>query len=863
MRKPGQSRTIFSLMSSRSILRPSGLLLGVVLCSIPVSVTTSAAGSETATVLETEPPPAQPEQLWVVWLDGHTLDQAMATGARVIDRFPDAVIVADALSAQALRSSSFRVEPGISLPRDRTVTLVRGHARNALKPLDARVLAPHGIEIAWQGGLDAILVSDGPPAENEALLHHRRQALRLRPLRFHDVQAPPHKALATAFAPAIQEMVDQVSGEQLIQEIGRLAGRYAVSVGGNPVTFATRSTPTVQCDLAEQYVFERFQSMGFADVAYDPFSFPGTSARNVVATLPGVETPEHVVIIGGHLDSTSPIAGTLAPGANDNASGVAGVLAIADILRRFSFRSTIRFIAFTGEEQGLYGSSHYASAAAARGDLIDGVVIFDMIGWRSALNQIDIEGGTAWLPIMNLMDDACARYTSLDTQIQLFSFGSDHVPFQNEGIPAFLAIETEYDSYPCYHQTCDTTGWNLPAFTADVVRAGLATVAHLAGPRGFYITHTPLLSTENTTGPYDAVATISRLSVLVPDSLLLHWSTGGPFASVPLTPTGPPDQYHALIPGISGGTVSYWLSARDDQRRLAVHPIGAPDSLNRFTVAPRETLLSEGFESGAGGWTHGGTLDDWQIGPPAGLAEDPAVAYAGTGIAGTDLSGLGADPGRYENFCESWLESPPMDCSQATQVRLSFARKLAVERSNGGTWDYARLLVNGATVWESPSAANLNDPAWSLQTLDISAPADGNASVRVRFTMHSDQSVSFGGWNLDDVLVTGIVPPSVVAVPTENRASALRLLANVPNPGRAGTTLRFELPERDDVTLAIYDVRGRLVRTLVQGSRGPGRHEVAWDGRTTSGARCAVGVYFYRLVTSVAEQTRRMILLGR
>jgi hypothetical protein len=846
-------------MPPRSFLRSFALLLGFMLCSIPGMAW--GAGSESAAPIDATPPGAPPERLWVVWLDGRSVDQAIATGARVIDRFPDAVIVADASSARTLRSSSFRVEPEVGLPPGRTVTLVRAHGRPAPKPLDAQSLAQYGIEVVWQSGPDAIIASDGPPAEAEALLYYHRQALGISPLRRSVAEAPAEKTLATDFAPIIQEMVDQVSGDALIQEIGRLAGRYTVTVGGSPVTFTTRSTPTAKCDQAEQYIFERFQAMGFTDVAYDPYTFSTTSARNVIATLPGVEMPQHIIIIGGHLDSTSPMASTNAPGANDNASGTAGVLAIADILRHYSFRSTIRFIAFTGEEQGLYGSTHYASAAAARGDLIDGAVIFDMIGWKNALNQIDIEGGTSWLPIMNVMNDACARYTGLATQIQLFSFGSDHVPFQNQGFPAFLAIETEYNDYPCYHQTCDTTGWNQPVFTADVVRAGLATVAQLAGPLSFYISHSPLLSTENTVGPYDAVATISKISALVADSLQLHWSTGGAFTNVPLTPMGPPDQYHASIPGQPGGTVSYWLSARDIDGRLAVHPIGAPAVLNHFTVAPRVTLLAEGFESGAGGWTHGGTLDDWQIGAPGGLTEDPAAAYSGTQIAGTDLTGLGATPGRYENLCESWLESPPVDCSNASQVRLSFARKLAVERSNGGNWDFARVLVNGATIWESPSAANLNDPAWTPQTLDLSGAADGNPSVRVRFTMHSDQSVNFGGWNLDDILITGIVPQPVLDVATGIAAREPLLLANAPNPGHAGTTLRFDLPKRDRVDLAIYDVRGRLVRTLVEGSLGLGHHEVVWDGRDASGTPSAVGVYFYRLATSTTQQTRRMILL--
>jgi len=64
------------------------------------------------------------------------------------------------------------------------------------------------------------------------------------------------------------------------------------------------------------------------------------------------------------------------------------------------------------------------------------------------------------------------------------SWGSDHVPFQNHGFPAFLAIEEEYGSYPCYHQACDATALNDGNFGVEVTRACLATVAHLAGPIG-------------------------------------------------------------------------------------------------------------------------------------------------------------------------------------------------------------------------------------------------------------------------------------------------------------------------------------------------------------------------------------------
>ncbi len=801
-----------------------------------------------------------PTEVRVAWLDGRTLADAAATKAVLLDRFPDAVLVADEASAKRLAEAGWRVEPPVAIPAGVTVTLL--HARRAEERPDAAAFAAHGATLAWSGGLDAIAFSDGPLAEDDALLRHERKALREEPLRVSATRPLTGPAKATDFAPVVQTMVNQFSGTDLITGIGNLAGARSVLVGGVPVTFTTRSTPTTKCDQAEQYVYERFQAMGFTDVQYDPYTFSSTSARNVVATLPGVERPGQVVVIGGHLDSTSPQASTNAPGANDNASGAATVLQVAQILRQYSFKNTIRFIAFTGEEQGLYGSAHYANAAAARGDTIIGAVILDMTAWYGTRYQLDIEGETAWLPIMNVMNDACARYTSLATQIQLTSWGSDHVSFQDVGYPSFLAIESDYDAYPCYHQTCDTTGWNTAAFGGDVAKACLATTAQLAGPMDFYVAHTPLGSTENTTGPYEVVATIAKLSPLVADSLQLHWSTGSNENVALLTPTGVANQYHAYIPGQPATSrVTYWLSAADDQGRHAYHPQSAPASANSFIVGTRVTALSEGFEGAATGWTHGGTNDDWQFGTPTGLQGDPASAYAGTRVAGNDLTGLGGYLQHYENSSENWLESPAVDCSNLSGVHLSFARWLGIERSSSLTWDWARVQVNGTTAWESPSDANLVETAWALQDLDVSALADGHASVKVRFTLHSDGSVNYCGWNLDEVKLSGMSSTITADATPTPRPQVLALRAATPNPVHGVTTLRFDLPHATRVTLALYDVRGRLVRTLASGERDAGTHAETWDGRDAGGAQSAPGVYFARLTVDGASRSQRLVLL--
>ncbi len=819
-----------------------------------------------------------PERVWVAWLDGRTVDQAIATGAVVLDRFPDAAIVADEASAATLAAAGYRLEPTVALPTGRTISLIRGHTSEGTRPgarstqaLDPARLARLGVEILWRGEANAILSSDGLLPDDAVLLRFHRQTLRTTPLRREikaepgptpeEGKAPsPGATISTEFAPIVQQMVDQVSGSEWMQWIRNLSGA-PILVGGNPVTLNTRSTPTIGCDRAEQYVYEQLLAMGYTDVQYDPFSFSGTNARNVVATLPGVETPQRIVVLGGHLDSTSPQSSSLAPGANDNASGAAALLIAAAILRQYSFQSTIQIVAFTGEEQGLHGSTHFANAAAAAGDSIVGAVIMDMIGWKNVFNQIDIEGETAWLPLMTVMNDAVESYTNIDAQMMFFSFGSDHVPFQDVGYPAFLAIETEYGDYPCYHATCDTSGWNQPVFGAETVRAVLATVAHVAGARDFFIAHTPLTGSEDTTGPYDVVATIHQLAALEPDSLLLHWwANGGPEQVVKLTPTGNPNQFHGLIPGQPAGTtIDYWIGALDVDGRHAFHPLDAPSSTHQFVVSPRTTIYSEGFESGAAGWISGGTGNDWQIATAAGLADDPATAYAGTKVAGTDVTGLGANLGKYENNANSWLESPPIDCSEASTVRLSFQRKLMIERSNGGTYDVARVFVNGTEVWESPSAANLIDPAWNLQDLDISALADGNPAVRVRYTLKSDGSLIFGGWNIDEFKITGLVATPLAADPGTSPLRAV-LLPNIPNPG-APTTLRFALPARAAVDLSIYDVRGRRVKTMVHETREAGHHEVRWDGRGADGTTLPAGVYFSRLTTGGVVETRKLILM--
>jgi hypothetical protein len=88
------------------------------------------------------------------------------------------------------------------------------------------------------------------------------------------------------------------------------------------------------------------------------------------------------------------------------------------------------------------------------------------------------------------------------------------------------------------------------------------------------------------------------------------------------------------------------------------------------------------------------------------------------------------------------------------------------------------------------------------------------------------------------------------------------LYQNAPNPFNPVTNIRFDVPpEGGQVTLRIYDVGGRLVRTLVDGMQSPGQKTIAWDGRNEAGNPVATGTYLYRLTGKGFERTRKMVLL--
>jgi len=115
-----------------------------------------------------------------------------------------------------------------------------------------------------------------------------------------------------------------------------------------------------------------------------------------------------------------------------------------------------------------------------------------------------------------------------------------------------------------------------------------------------------------------------------------------------------------------------------------------------------------------------------------------------------------------------------------------------------------------------------------------------------------------GGQSIDlSFVITRLPPPTGVG----GTPKSYHLGQNYPNPFNPTTTIRYTLPERSTVELAVFGVDGKLVRVLESGTNPAGTHEATWDGRDSSGRGVASGVYFYRLNAGSFTETKKMVLM--
>jgi hypothetical protein len=231
---------------------------------------------------------------------------------------------------------------------------------------------------------------------------------------------------------------------------------------------------------AVAYVEARFREAGYPEVVRENYAVAGKIYTNLLVELRGRSTPAEIVIVGGHYDS---VVGC--PGANDNASGTAAVLALARLFATSVPTCTLRFAAFTNEEPPHFQTDHMGSRVTARNCRARGENVVAMLSLETIGFYSDAEGSQSYPPPFSLFypskgnfigfvgntgsGDLVRRairtfreqtpFPSEGAALPGFIPGvgwSDHWSFWQEGYPAIMVTDTAPFRYPHYHTTADT-----------------------------------------------------------------------------------------------------------------------------------------------------------------------------------------------------------------------------------------------------------------------------------------------------------------------------------------------------------------------------------------------------------------------
>ena len=201
---------------------------------------------------------------------------------------------------------------------------------------------------------------------------------------------------------------------------------------------------------------------------------PAFEATNVVGEIAGTDLAQELVVVGAHLDSND-----LGPGALDNAAGSAAVLETARTIKALGLkpRRTIRFVLFTGEEEGMVGSIAYVERHRAEMDRTVAALVMDIgagrpMGWFS-MGREDLDAG------IRELSHPLAQFGDFAIEHAAFA-ATDNAPFMAEGVPNLILIQDETPYFPVHHTIADTPDKIDPRDYASAVATLAATTYQIA-----------------------------------------------------------------------------------------------------------------------------------------------------------------------------------------------------------------------------------------------------------------------------------------------------------------------------------------------------------------------------------------------
>ncbi|QWT86967.1 M28 family peptidase [Chryseobacterium sp. PCH239] len=294
---------------------------------------------------------------------------------------------------------------------------------------------------------------------------------------------------AQSFIQAYKDRADMVTQTNISTNLQEFAG------------FGIKKTGTTANNNAFDWLKNKYLSYGYTatNMSEDSFTYGSNTSKNLIITKTGTVYPNKYVIICGHYDTI------VGPGVSDNGSGTSIILEAARILKNVPTEYSIKFIHFSGEEQGLVGSNHYVNNVAYQNGSqvldIKLVLNIDQVGGLIGNNNntITCERDTGGVSSNNAASTAVTQelmncttlYSPLQTNLS-YAYSSDYMPFEAKGytITGFY----EYLRSENEHTVSDTFANLDPVYVFNVGKAAVGALQHFAVAS----TTSNLLSTKDT-----------------------------------------------------------------------------------------------------------------------------------------------------------------------------------------------------------------------------------------------------------------------------------------------------------------------------------------------------------------------------
>lgn len=637
-----------------------------------------------------------------------------------------------------------------------------------------------------------------------------------------------------AYSPLVDSLKNEITENSISILLEELSGEVPVFIGGTEYTLETRHSSSSFNPLAAQWIYEQFETLGL-DVEYHYFN---TDGENVVATITGSQFPDQEYIICAHYDDMPP--GNLAPGADDNASGVVGVLETARMLKDYDLKYTVKFIAFDEEEQGLIGSNAYAAEAAANGDDILGVLNLDMIAYDSDNDyEMSISTNGQSTPFTNDYTDVLAKYGFDLSHNYITTGASDHSPFWNNGYQAILAIEDWNDFNAFYHTVNDLfDNCNIPYFR-QMVQAAFATMATHGMDLKMGLLHDPLPSGNflDDRETQLVVSTDQPVGTGAGSPRLYYRVDGGNFVELQAVSVVQ-DTFNFIIPAQAAGSmVDYYLAVQNEEGTMVetlpsggmgIDPPGsaAPEELFTYILAEVNALkacsntlpkpiLDLAYLYDTIFIDHEGVLFDLNV------ELDISHSFVG------DL--------------QIYLTSPAGE-----QIDLCIAHGGSGNNFTGTIFDDGALTPISQGTPPFTGSFKPDEPLESFTDTEIY----GNWLLTIYDNTGGDDGMLLN-WCLD-ILFSGD-PVYISAL--QDREMVLK--QNFPNPFRSSTTFSFEIPAASEVNVSLIDMMGRELGTIHRGNYSQGEHSFEWNA-----GNLAPGRYFYRIQTERHVEVKSLMIIN-